>query len=123
MGSTIAPPQFDSPLSVLSKRERQYRQALEEANRVRIGRSTLKRRINEQPDKQSSCRMCAEAISDPPDVLATIAVVDLLMCCRQIGMTATRKILYAAQVPETRKLEALTSAQRQRLIAALGMIA
>lgn len=118
MGSTITPPQF-APGSTLPTDAPQYMQALEEANRVRLARAALKRRLAEQPTKRHSCNMCADVLADPPDVLVNMSVAELLMSCHRIGLVATRKILNASRVPELRKLSSLTSDQRQRLIGAL----
>jgi hypothetical protein len=122
MGSTIAPPQFsaDSSLPVDAP---QYMQALERANRVRLARAAFKRRLAGQPDRSSSCLLCADAVVNPPDVLASMTVIELLLACRRIGMVATRKILAGSHVHEMRKLEALTHAERQRLATALRMAA
>src|SRR5258706_191677 len=116
MGSTLAPPAVE-----MSPRERQYREALERANHVRCARAAIKRRLAEQPDKRASCTMCAEILTDPPEVLANMTVVELLMSCRRIGMVATRKILTAARASDLRQLHALSADERGRLIGALSM--
>jgi hypothetical protein len=122
MGSTIAPPQFAAG-STLPVDAPQYMRALEQANQVRLARAVFKRRLAAQPDRRASCEMCAELVTDPPDVLANMMVMQLLMSCRQIGMTATRKMLRIAHVPELRRLDSLTRDQRQRLATALRMAA
>lgn len=122
MGSTIAPPQFASPPATPADPP-QYMLALEQANRVRLARAAIKRRLSERPDRASSVTMCAELVAEPPTVLDNMTVGELLMSCKRIGLTAARKIMDAAGVSESRSLALLTVSQRQRLATALRMAA
>lgn len=125
MGSTLAPP---TPAELASTAapppgQPQHMRALDEANRIRLARAALKRRLAEQPTRGAACEMCAELVADPPEVITSMTVIDLLTACRRMGVRAVEKVLGAAHVGERKPVGELTPAQRQRLIAALGMCA
>ena len=85
-------------------------QALERANRIRLARRELKRRIAE-----GECSV-AEVVLDPPVEAISWAIGELLMSQRRWGSTRCRKFLAAHHITETKSLGALTDRQR-RLIA------
>ena len=121
MGSTIAPPEPFSFAHPLPPTAPQHMLALELANRTKLARTAFKRRLADQPDCKSATRMCSELIAEPPEVLGSMQIGKLLRACRRIGTYRADKTLLAARVAEHRPLRALTPAERQRLIGALGM--
>jgi hypothetical protein len=88
----------------------QYLVALQEANRVRIGRAALRREI---ADGVQSAR---DVIKDPPDVAVTMSVLDVLMAQHRWGRHRALRTLVVAQVREGRTVGALTPRQREVLV-------
>ena len=87
----------------------QHMQALELANRVRLARAELKRRVG---DGELSA---AEVILSRPWEAETMTIMDLLMSQRRWGRTRCRRFLASIQVPETKQLGRLTDRQRDAL--------
>jgi hypothetical protein len=85
----------------------QHLTALARANRVRLARAELKRRI---ADGDTSA---ADVVVECPWEVESMTVADLLASQRRWGATRCRKLLVALQISETRYVGALT--QRQRL--------
>jgi hypothetical protein len=83
--------------------------ALEQANRVRLARAELKRRI---ADGEVSA---AEVILDSPWEAESWSVAELLVSQRRWGTIRTRKLLASLQISETRPMSALTERQRRLL--------
>ena len=85
----------------------QYMRALERANKVRLARADLKRRIatGELP--------AAEVILQCPWEAQSMTVADLLMSQRRWGESRCRKLLAQLQMSETKTLGSLTDRQRQ----------
>jgi len=91
----------------------QHLRALERANRVRLARAELKRRI---ADGELTA---AEVILSSPWEAASMTVADVLMSQRRWGGTRCRKFLAMFQVSETKTVGALTERQRIALAAQL----
>ena len=94
--------------------EDQHLRALEYANRVRLARARMKRRIaaGELPvqDVVLSCPWQAHSMS----------ISDLLMSQKRWGRTRSRRLLVSLSVPENKQVGTLTDRQRQALAAVLA---
>jgi len=92
--------------------EQQHLRALEYANRVRLARARMKRRVaaGELP--------AAEVILTCPWQAHSMSVSDLLMSQRRWGLARCRRLLVSLGVPENKQIGTLT--ERQRL--ALGAV-
>jgi hypothetical protein len=91
----------------------QHLRALERANRVRLARAELKRRI---ADGEASA---AEVILTSPWEAASMEIGDVLMSQRRWGGTRCRKFLAMFQISETKTVGSLTDRQRRALAAQL----
>jgi hypothetical protein len=91
----------------------QYMRALERANKVRLARADLKRRV-------STGEMgVAEVILDCPWEAESMAVADLLMSQRRWGQTRCRKFLGQIPMSEKKTIGSMTDRQRRTLAAML----
>lgn len=91
----------------------QHLKALERANRVRLARAELKRRI---ADGEISA---AEVILTSPWEVSSMAIGDVLMSQRRWGSTRCRKFLAMFRLSETKRVGSLTERQRVALAAQL----
>ena len=91
----------------------QHLQALQRANRVRLARAELKRRI---ADGEISA---AEVILDSPWEASSMAIGDVLMSQRRWGGTRCRKFLAMFRISETKTVGSLTERQRHAIAAQL----
>jgi hypothetical protein len=89
--------------------EPQRLRALERANRVRLARADLKRRI------AKGTASAADVILDPPAEAVNWAIGELLLSQRRWGNTRARKFLARNQIMETKALGRLTDRQRRLL--------
>jgi hypothetical protein len=87
----------------------QHLTALARANRVRLARAELKRRI---ADGEISA---AEVVVACPWEVESMTVADLLASQRRWGATRCRKLLATLQISEMRYVGALTQRQRMAL--------
>jgi hypothetical protein len=92
----------------------QHLQALERANRVRLARAELKRRIG------TGELSAAEVIMARPWEAESMTVMDLLMSQRRWGRTRCRKFLLSVPMTETKTIGSMTERQRCLLAALLG---
>jgi hypothetical protein len=92
----------------------QHMQALELANRVRLARAALKRRVG------TGDLTAAEVIVTCPWEAESMPIMDLLMSQRRWGRTRCRKFLTSIQMLETKTVGALTERQRRTLAALLS---
>ena len=91
----------------------QYMRALERANKVRLARAELKRRVaTDEID-------VAEVILDCPWEAESMAVADLLMSQRRWGQTRCRKFLAQVPMSEKKTVGSMTERQRQTLASML----
>ena len=104
--ATLAPAQEPEP-------HPQHLQALEIANRVRLARAELKRRVARDEIK------VADVILTCPWEVESMTVFDLLTSQRRWGSTRARKFLSTLPLSETKKIGALTHRQRVTLAALL----
>jgi hypothetical protein len=91
----------------------QHLRALQHANRVRLARAELKRRIAAQ---ESSA---AEVILHCPWEAASMDISDVLMAQRRWGRARCRRLLLSLGLPENKQVGTLTARQRQALAALL----
>src|ERR1700684_1765532 len=94
----------------------QYMRALERANKVRLARAELKRRVT------TGELEVAEVILDCPWEAETMAVADLLMSQRRWGQTRCRKFLSQVPMSEKKTLGSMTERQRHTLAAMLTAV-
>ena len=91
----------------------QYMRALERANKVRLARADLKRRVSTGELNVS------EVILDCPWEAESMAVADLLMSQRRWGQTRCRKFLSQIPMSEKKTIGSMTDRQRRTLAAML----
>jgi hypothetical protein len=91
----------------------QHMRALERANKVRLARAELKRRI------ATGEISVADVILDCPWEAESMAVADLLMSQRRWGHTRCRKFLTHIPMSERKTIGSMTERQRRTLAAML----
>lgn len=91
----------------------QHLMALQRANRVRLARAELKRRI---ADGEISA---GEVILTSPWEASSMAIGDVLMSQRRWGSTRCRKFLAMFRISEAKSVGSLTERQRVALAAQL----
>ena len=91
----------------------QHMRALERANKVRLARADLKRRI------ATGELAVAEVILECPWEAESMAVADLLMSQRRWGHTRCRKFLAHIPMSERKTIGSMTDRQRRTLAAML----
>ena len=92
----------------------QHLQALHHANRVRLARAELKRRVAAQRVS------AAEVVLECPWEAASMEISDLLMSQRRWGRARCRRLLLSLGLPENKQIGTLTARQRQALAAVLS---
>jgi hypothetical protein len=99
--------------ATVSAGQEQHLRALEYANRVRLARAQMKRKIagGELP--------AAEVILSCPWQAHSMSISDLLMSQKRWGNTRCRRLLVSLGVPENKQLGTLTERQRLALAAVL----
>lgn len=83
----------------------QHLRALEHANRVRLARADLKRRIG------AGAVTVAEVLTEPPAEVASMSISELLMSQRRWGRARCRRLLLSLGVPENKRIGTLTDRQ------------
>jgi hypothetical protein len=94
--------------------QEQHLRALEYANRVRLARARMKRRIaaGELP--------AAEVVLSCPWQAHSMSISDLLMSQKRWGRARCRRLLVSLGVPENKQIGTLTERQRLALSAVLA---
>jgi hypothetical protein len=92
----------------------QYMRALERANKVRLARADLKRRV------ATGETAVAEVVLDCPWEAHSMAIADLLMSQRRWGQTRCRKFLSQLPMSEKKTVGSMTDRQRRTLAALLS---
>ena len=92
----------------------QHLRALEQANRVRLARAELKRRVA----MQQTC--VVEVIVECPWEAESMSISDLLMSQRRWGRARCRRLLVSLGIPENKRLGTFTERQRGLLAAMLS---
>ena len=93
--------------------EQQHLRALEYANRVRLARARMKRKI------AASELSAADVVLTCPWQAHSMSVSDLLMSQKRWGRTRCRRLLVSLGVPENKQIGTLTERQRLALAAVL----
>jgi hypothetical protein len=93
--------------------QQQHLQALEYANRVRLARARMKRRI------AAGELSAAEVVVTCPWQAQSMSVSDLLMSQKRWGRARCRRLLVSLGVPENKQMGTLTERQRLALLAVL----
>ena len=93
---------------------RQRLLALERANRVRLSRATLKRRLQAGEVAAADAILCSSRDTD------TMTVAELLRNQRGWGPTRSAKVLRSVSLSEKKTLGSLTERQRVMLAAVLS---
>jgi hypothetical protein len=91
----------------------QHLRALEQANRVRLARAHLKRRVATQ------ATTVADVILDCPWEAQSMALSDLLMSQRRWGRARCRRVLLSLGLPENKAIGTMTERQRHALATTL----
>ena len=94
----------------------QHMRALERANKVRLARADLKRRV------AIGEIAVAEVILDCPWEAQSMAVADLLMSQRRWGQTRCRKFLAQIPMSEKKTVGSMTDRQRRTLAVMLNSL-
>jgi hypothetical protein len=94
--------------------QEQHLRALQYANRVRLARADMKRRIaaGELP--------AADVVLSCPWQAHSMSISDLLMSQKRWGRTRCRRLLVSLAVPENKQVGTLTERQRSALAAVLN---
>jgi hypothetical protein len=92
----------------------QHMQALQRANKVRLARADLKRRV------ASGEISVAEVVMTCPWEADSMTIADLLMSQRRWGVTRCRKLLQYVPMSETKTVGSMTDRQRHALAELLG---
>jgi len=85
----------------------QHLRALEQANRVRLARAELKRRV-------------ALVVLDCPWQAESMSISDLLMSQRRWGRARCRRLLVSLGIPENKQIGTFTERQRSALVTGLS---
>jgi hypothetical protein len=91
----------------------QHLRALEQANRVRLARAALKRRVATQ------ATTVADVVLECPWEAESMALSDLLMSQRRWGRARCRRVLLSLGLPENKQIGTLTDRQRLALASTL----
>jgi hypothetical protein len=116
MGTTLTPPFATAG----THRDRQTREALAQANRVRLRRASLMRWMHGRSPADSH-KKAAELIVEPDPTLYSMLVLQLLQRIRQVGPAQAERMLELADVSPTFTVGALTARQRAGLAALLRL--
>lgn len=92
----------------------QHLRALEYANRVRLARADMKRRI------ASGELSVAEVVLECPWQAHSMSISDLLISQKRWGRTRCRRLLVSLSVPENKQVGTLTERQRSALAGTLA---
>lgn len=92
---------------------RQNMRALERANRIRLARAELKRRIARGEVA------VADVLLDPADEIAGMEIAELLTSQKRWGSTRCAKFLEMIGLYETKTIRSLTERQRSAMAAVL----
>jgi hypothetical protein len=94
----------------------QYLRALERANKVRLARAELKRRV------ATGETSVAEIVLQCPWEAESMTVADLLVSQRRWGVSRCRKFLAQVPMSETKTVGTMTDRQRRTLAAMLSAV-
>jgi hypothetical protein len=92
----------------------QHLRALEHANRVRLARAEMKRRV------ANGEMTAAEVVVENPWHAESMSISELLMSQRRWGRARCRRLLLSLGIAENKRLGTLTERQRRMLAAMLN---
>lgn len=92
----------------------QHLRALEQANRVRLARAELKRKVALQKTS------VVEVVRTCPWEAESMSISDLLMSQRRWGRARCRRLLVSLGIPENKQIGTLTERQRDALVTGLS---
>lgn len=95
------------------KSGRQNMRALEQANKIRLARAELKRRI------AKGDVAVADVLLDPADEVGGMEIADLLTSQKRWGSTRCAKFMDSIGLHETKTIKSLTERQRSAMAAVL----
>lgn len=95
--------------------QQQHLRALEYANRVRLARARMKRRV------AAGELSAADVVLSCPWEAHTMSVSDLLMSQKRWGRARCRRLLLSLGIPENKQIGTLTERQRLGLSAVLAV--
>lgn len=91
----------------------QHLQALQRANRVRLARAAMKRRVAGGEERVS------KIVLECPFEAESMSILELLMSQRRWGRTRSRRVLLGLGIPENKQIGTLTNRQRVVLASVL----
>lgn len=100
--------------TVMAKGGQQHLRALESANRVRLARAALKRRI------AAGALTVSEVVLGGAWEVHSMRINELLMSQKRWGQARCRRLLLSVGVPENKPVGTLTERQRRALVAVLA---
>ena len=100
--------------ATVSAGQEQHLRALEYANRVRLARARMKRKI------AAGELAASEVVLSSPWQAHSMTISDLLMSQKRWGRTRCRRLLLSLSVPENKQVGTLTERQRLALAAVLA---
>jgi hypothetical protein len=109
--ATLDPAQDESTTEDL---EDQHLRALRHANRVRLARAEMKRRI------RAGQLAVVEVILNCPWEAYSMEISDLLMSQNRWGLARCKRVLSSSGVPENKQIGTLTERQRVALVSAFS---
>ncbi len=101
-------------IATFGANQAQHLQALEHANRVRLARAEMKRRI------AAGDLPAAEVIMDCPWEAESMSISDVLMSQKRWGRARCRRLLTSIAIPENKRVGTLTERQRAVVAATLS---
>jgi hypothetical protein len=101
-------------IATFSVDQAQHLRALEHANRVRLARAGMKRRI------AAGDLSAAEVILSCPWEAESMSISDVLMSQRRWGRARARRLLTSIAIPENKRVGTLTERQRAIVAATLS---
>jgi hypothetical protein len=83
--------------------------ALAHGNQIRTARARLKR------DLKAGRRGFVELLTDPPDEILTMKIIELILATPQVGRTKANRALVVCRVSPTRRIGGLSPRERAQL--------
>lgn len=87
--------------------------SLEHANEIRTGRADLKK------DLKAGRASAHNLILEPPELIATMKVFDLLLACPKYGRVKVNKILQVCRISPSKTIGGLSQRQKSEIVSML----
>lgn len=91
----------------------QRREALEQANKIRTYRARLKR------DIKAGRKSVHDLLLEPPEMIETMKVFDLILAAPAYGRTKVNKVLVHSRISPSKTIGGLTPRQRTEIVSML----